>query len=229
MDYSESVIGLPHRRRDIMLAQNYISDTTPVGATHVDGGATFRVFASNAAAVHLNGTFNGRVFDRDDPATLLEKRGSYWTGFMAGAADGDRYRFWVQGPPGGTIGYKRDPYSRELLNAGDADNFPRCFSIVRAFASYPWHDAGFRTPDFSDMVIYQAHVGVYAISKPGLSSNFIDVACKVPYIAALNVNVLQPLPIDEQEQNPRPAMAVPIFFPQTFRLSLPPRTCPGIF
>jgi 1,4-alpha-glucan branching enzyme len=52
------------------------------------------------------------------------------------------------------------------------------------------------------MVIYQAHVGVYAINKPGVSSNFLDVACKVPYIAALNVNVLQPLPIDEQEQHP---------------------------
>jgi 1,4-alpha-glucan branching enzyme len=52
------------------------------------------------------------------------------------------------------------------------------------------------------MVIYQAHIGVYAISKPGVSSNFLDVVCKVPYIAALNVNVLQPLPIDEQEQHP---------------------------
>ena len=52
------------------------------------------------------------------------------------------------------------------------------------------------------MVIYQAHIGVYAISKPGISSNFLDVACKVPYIAALNVNVLQPLPVDEQEQHP---------------------------
>jgi hypothetical protein len=30
-----------------MLAQNYISDTAPVGATLVDGGATFRVFAPN--------------------------------------------------------------------------------------------------------------------------------------------------------------------------------------
>ena len=60
----------------------------------------------------------------------------------------------------------------------------------------------FRTPQFSDKVIYQAHIGVYAITKPGVSSNLLDVASKVPYIAALNVNVVQPLPIDEQEQNP---------------------------
>jgi 1,4-alpha-glucan branching enzyme len=185
-----------------MLPQNFISDTTPTGATLVDGGATFRVFAPNAAAVYLNGTFNVRVYDQDDPATLLLKRGNYWTGFMAGAADGDRYRFWVEGPPGGKTGYKRDSYSRELLNAGGDDNFPRCFSVIRGSGNYPWHDAGFRTPDFSDMVIYQVHIGVFAITRPGVSSNFLDVACKIPYIAALNVNVLQPLPIDEQEQNP---------------------------
>ena len=52
------------------------------------------------------------------------------------------------------------------------------------------------------MVIYQAHIGVYAIRTPSLCSNFLDVALKIPYVAALNVNVLQPLPVDEQEQNP---------------------------
>ena len=117
---------------DKMLPQNNISDMTPNGATLVEGGATFRVFAPNAVAVYLNGTFNGRVYDQGDAATLMEKRGNYWTGFMAGVVDGDRYRFWVEGPIGGTIGYKRDPYSKELLNTGGADNFPRCFSVIRA-------------------------------------------------------------------------------------------------
>jgi 1,4-alpha-glucan branching enzyme len=173
-----------------VLSQQHISETTPTGATIANGGVTFRVFAPNAVAVHVNGSFNGNVFDRDDPATLLQKRGNYWTGFMPGAVGGDRYRFWMVGPPGGTVGYKRDPYARELLNAGGADNFPRCFCVVRAHGGYPWHDAGFRTPDFSEMVIYQAHIGVYAIRRPGVSSNFLDVACRVPHIAALNVNVL---------------------------------------
>ena len=168
----------------------------------LDGGATFRVFAPNAAAVYLNGTFNGRVHDRDDAATLLEKRGSYWTGFMAGAVDGDRYRFWVKGPPGGTVGYKRDPYSKELRNTGGADNFPRCFSVIRACGRFPWHDAGFRTPDFSDIVIYQVHIGTYAVATPGVSANFLDLAGKVPYLAALGINMLQPLPMDEQEVHP---------------------------
>jgi 1,4-alpha-glucan branching enzyme len=109
-----------------MLSQDHVSDRTPNGATLVAGGATFRVLAPNATAVYLNGTFNGRFYDQDDAATLLENRGSYWTGAMTGAADGYRDRFWVKGPAGGTTGCKRDPYSRELLNAGGADNFARC-------------------------------------------------------------------------------------------------------
>jgi 1,4-alpha-glucan branching enzyme len=60
-----------------MQSQDHISDTTPNGATLVDGGATFRVFAPNAMAVYLNGTFNGQVCDRDDAASLLKKRGNY--------------------------------------------------------------------------------------------------------------------------------------------------------
>jgi 1,4-alpha-glucan branching enzyme len=180
-----------------MLAQDHIDSTTPTGATLVPGGATFRVWAPRASAIYLNGSFGGVVYDQQTDARLLASDGTgYWTGFQANAVDGDTYRFWVVGAGGS--GYKRDPYARELSPTG----FPNCFSILRAAGAYPWHDAAFRTPDFSDMVVYQLHIGTYAISRPGIASNFLDVAGKVPYIAASGVNVLQPLPVDEQEANP---------------------------
>ena len=97
----------------------------------------------------------------------------------------------------GSTGYKRDPRAREL----DPENFPDCFGILRE-ASFPWHDQDFVTPDFSDMVVYQLHVGTFAIARPGVCSTFLDVALRIPYLAALGINVLQPLPIDEQEANP---------------------------
>jgi 1,4-alpha-glucan branching enzyme len=175
-----------------------ISGTTPTGATLIQEGATFRVWVPRAAAVYLNGVFGNTVFDKQTDDRLLSKDGNgYWTGFQAGAKDGDLYRFWVVGT--GTSGYKRDPYARELA---PASAFPNCFSVLRPSGAFPWHDATFRTPDFSDMVIYQAHIGTYAISKPGKASTFLDVASKVPYLAALGVNVFQPLPVDEQEANP---------------------------
>jgi 1,4-alpha-glucan branching enzyme len=180
-----------------MLSQDNVSPATPTGANLLPGGASFRVWAPRASAVYLNGIFGGKVHDQQTEDRLLRKDESgYWTGFQAGAQDGDRYRFWVKGE--GSSGYKRDPYAREL----DPDGFPHCFSILRSTDRYPWHDAGFRTPDFSDMIVYQLHVGTFAIRREGLASNFLDVASKIPYLADLGINVLQPLPIDEQEANP---------------------------
>jgi 1,4-alpha-glucan branching enzyme len=181
-----------------MISQQNITAITPTGTQLIPGGATFKVFAPRAAAVYLNGTFNGVSYHEQTPDQLLSRDSQgYWTGFQSGAADGDLYRFWVTGT--GSAGYKRDPYATELSPAGD---FPDCFGVLRAMGSYPWHDAGFRTPDFSDIVIYQAHIGTYAIAKAGISSNFLDVAGKVPYLSALGINMLQPLPMDEQEVNP---------------------------
>jgi 1,4-alpha-glucan branching enzyme len=180
-----------------MLSQDHITGATPTGAVLLPDGATFRVFAPRARAVYLNGIFGGEVRDQQSEDRLLQKEESgYWTGFEPGARDGDRYRFWVTGE--GSSGYKRDPRAREI----DPTGFPDCFCILRAADAYPWHDAGFRTPDFSDMVVYQLHIGSFAIARPGVASNFLDVAAKIPYLRDLGINVVQPLPIDEQEASP---------------------------
>jgi 1,4-alpha-glucan branching enzyme len=180
-----------------MLSQENISPTTPTGAQLVPGGASFRFWAPRALAVYLNGVFGDQVFDQQTEDRLLAKDASgYWTGFQEGARDGDKYRFWVEGE--GSSGYKRDPYARELA----PDGFPNSLGVLREADAYPWHDSGFITPDFSDMIVYQLHVGTYAIRNAGVCSNFLDVAGKVPYLADLGINVLQPLPIDEQEANP---------------------------
>jgi 1,4-alpha-glucan branching enzyme len=180
-----------------VLSQQHISTQTPTGATLRADGATVRVWAPEATAVYLHGIFRGQVFSQfaDDRLLRKDQRG-YWTGYQDGARDGDRYRFWVQGV--GSSGYKRDPYARELDPAG----FPNCFCILRAADGFPWHDQDFVTPDFSEMIVYQLHVGTFAIRKPGVASNFLDVALKIPYLADLGINVLQPLPVDEQEANP---------------------------
>jgi 1,4-alpha-glucan branching enzyme len=180
-----------------VLSQQYISPQTPAGATLRADGVTFKVWAPRASAVYLHGRFEGLEYElkTEDRRLAKDVRG-YWTGFQHGALDGDPYRFWVEGE--GSTGYKRDPRAREL----DPSGFPDCVSIVRARDGFPWHDADFVTPDFSDMVIYQLHVGTYAIDRPGVASTFLDVALKIPYLADLGINVLQPLPIHEQEANP---------------------------
>jgi 1,4-alpha-glucan branching enzyme len=182
-----------------MVSQNNISSTTPMGANLVPGGgATFRVWAPSATAVYINGTFSSETLDQQTADLLMAKDASgYWTGFIDKATEGDTYHFWVEGA--GSKGYKRDPYARELVGDG---TFPNCSCSIRASDVYPWHDASFVTPDFSNMILYQLHVGTYAIETPGVASTFLDVIDKIPYLAELGVNVIQPLPVDETETDP---------------------------
>jgi 1,4-alpha-glucan branching enzyme len=182
-----------------MISQANISSSTPMGANLVEGGgATFRAWAPLANAVYINGTFGQTVKTGQDDSLLLAKDAAgYWSGFVQTAAEGDLYRFWVEGP--GSKGYKRDPYAREL--ATDAP-FPDCSCVIRSGAAYPWHDSSFVTPDFNNMIVYQMHIGTYACNAPGPASTFLDIIAKIPYLAALGVNVLQPLPIDEVETDP---------------------------
>jgi 1,4-alpha-glucan branching enzyme len=178
-----------------VLSQQNISATTPRGATIVAGGVTFRAWVPRAQAVYLNPVIAADGSVQLSDAQLMSKDASgYWTAFVPGAGDGFLYRYYVVG--NASSGFKRDPYARELKN----DVWPNCSSIVRDASAYPWHDAGFVIPDFSALVTYQFHIGVFAISTPGVASNFLDVIGKLEYLSDLGVNMLQPLPIVEQEQ-----------------------------
>ena len=181
-----------------MISQENISETTPMGATLAADGATFRVWAPHAESVYLNGVFSGQPqWNQTDTNLMARDANGFWSGFVAGATDGDVYKFYVTGL--GSSGYKRDPYARELSTAPP---YPDCNCLIRDSASYPWHDAAFQTPDYSNMIVYQLHIGVYTAAYTGQACTFLDVLAKIPYLVALGINVLQPLPIDECETDP---------------------------
>jgi 1,4-alpha-glucan branching enzyme len=179
-----------------MLSQANIFPTTPMGANLVDGGgATFRLWAPRATAVYVNLYSGGTWQSGQTDDLLMAKDGNgFWTGFIANAKDSDPYHYWVVGT--GSSGYKRDPYAREMATD---QPFPICACLIRSADAYPWHDSQFVTPDYSDMIIYQLHIGTYAPSAPGKASTFLDVIGKIEYLQALGINVLQPLPVDEAE------------------------------
>ena len=52
------------------------------------------------------------------------------------------------------------------------------------------------------MIVYQLHIGTYDAAAPGQAGTFLDVVEKIEYLAALGINLLQPLPIDEMETIP---------------------------
>jgi len=167
---------------------DFITDGTPMGANLVEGGATFRVWAPAAREVYVIGRFNN--FERNDASLLNRLPDGIWAGFVPGAAEWQEYEFYVVGE--GSEGPKRDPFARELT-----PNWPESNCILRA-SGYRWNDAGFRTPPFHKMIIYQLHVGTFFAPRwPQQAGTFLDVVEKIEYLAALGINVLQLLPIVE--------------------------------
>ena len=154
-----------------MLSQQNISATTPLGATMFAGGVTFRVWVPRAQAGLPQPrrcrrwlcAAERRPADEQGRLRLLDRLRSGRGRWLSLSV-----LTWWATPP--AVKYKRDPYARELKN----DVWPNCSSIVRDADAYPWHDAGFVIPDFSALVIYQFHIGVFAISTPGVASNFLD-------------------------------------------------------
>ncbi len=133
-------------------SQEHVTVATPMGATLVGGGATFRVWAPGAESTSRSG---GRRVSALAGGALVKE---------PGAGTGPALcRAWSTARSTGTSwsaraarGSKRDPWARELELLG----YPDCDCIVRSADSYPWHDAGFRPPAFDELVVYQFHVGV---------------------------------------------------------------------
>jgi 1,4-alpha-glucan branching enzyme len=185
-------------------SQLNIAPSTPLGANLAPGGVTFRTWAPAALQVYIalkqpTGTA-AAAFPKLPADLLVKDANGFWAGFVPGLKDGDRYRFYVDGT--GSEGFKRDPYAREL----EFDGYPDCNCIVRDPGDYPWHDASFRLPAFSDLIIYQFHIGVFYAKdsagsdiRPHRVCKILDVVDRIEYFADLGVNAVMPLPFQEYQ------------------------------
>ena len=161
-----------------------------LGATLVPGGANFRAWAPRATEVRVIGDFN--QWNVTDPGGQLQSVGDEtWAGFIAGMGKNSQYLFHVIGPGGPA--YKRDPRAR-LLTSQPA--FPNCHCLIDD-TNFPWHETGWRTPAFNDLIQYQLHVGTFRIATGNLDGDFLDVALQLPYFASLGINALQLMPVVE--------------------------------
>jgi 1,4-alpha-glucan branching enzyme len=182
----------------VVVTQAHVDGSTPLGANLIADGATFCVWAPDA--LHVYAVLGGATAYDPDPDDELTKNPAlgHWTGFVAGVQDGTRYRFWVTGPGG--EGFKRDPWAREL----EGDDYAQRDGIVRDPDAYPWHDAGFQTMQARDLIVYQLHIGVFFAQdaqgddlRPGRTAKLLDAVQRLPYLAELGVNAIQPLPFAE--------------------------------
>jgi 1,4-alpha-glucan branching enzyme len=182
----------------MVASQEHVTAGLPRGATLVDGGVVFRFWAPAAQRVYV--ALDGVLTYLPDPADELvpDPATGDWTGFFPGVGPGTKYRFYVIGAGG--AGFKRDPQARELELYG----YPECDALVVDDSAYPWHDQDWSPPAFADLIVYQFHVGVFSATdaqghdrRAHRTAKLLDAAQRVPYLAALGVTAVQPLPVNE--------------------------------
>ena len=184
-----------------------VTTASAMGATVTAQGTGFRTWAPNAKSVAVVAG-DALATASNDPSWhpapedgLAPLGDGSWGGFVAGIGNGDAYMFFIEGT--GSSGWKRDPYARELTAV---PAFPDSYCVVRDPASYPWHDQEWQPPKFSDLIIYQLHVGTWwaqdetgADVRATRGGTFLDVIEKLEHLRSLGVNAVQLLPIQEFE------------------------------
>ncbi|MBV9772688.1 MAG: alpha amylase C-terminal domain-containing protein [Gemmatimonadetes bacterium] len=154
-----------------------------MGAVPHAGGVAFRVWAPNAAAVSVAGSFNGW---RADAGPLAGEGNGYWSADLAGAKPGDEYRFVIR-TPGGEVLWKNDPYARDVTSSVG--------NSVVVDPSFDWGDSsGYRMPPWNELVIYELHVGTFNDAPGGGAGSFASVAARLDYLRDLGINAIELMP-----------------------------------
>lgn len=157
---------------------------TGMGAIPHDKGTGFRVWAPNAEAVHVTGSFN----DWADPGvSLAAEEGGFWSASVPVAKEGDHYKFRVSSGEQSLI--KVDPRARLI----DADTGNGVIYKDR----FDWGEEPWETPSLNEVVIYELHVGTFGGTKDGRSGTFKEVIRRLPYLKDLGVNVIELMPPTE--------------------------------
>jgi 1,4-alpha-glucan branching enzyme len=163
-----------------------------MGALPHSEGVTFRVWAPHAEAVSVSGTFNdwdreGITLARDPPASAPGAPGSWsgtWSADVPGVMVGAEYRYLLQTPAG--VLSRIDPYARQVTSSvGNA--------VVYDPDAFDWGDVTFDTPSWSDIVIYEMHIGTFG-ARNGTPGDFDRAIRRMPYLHDLGIGAIQVMP-----------------------------------
>jgi 1,4-alpha-glucan branching enzyme len=156
---------------------------TPHGAhDRGDGAVTFALWAPWKKSVHLIGDFNN--WDPQADPLAVDESGLWWVEKRLGPGT-YAYQFVIDGET--TVG---DPYARALRWT---DGSPQPHALVEVGARpYQWGDEGFGIKPLNQLVIYELHVGDFSPE-----ATFKGVMNKLDYLAALGVDAIELMPIQE--------------------------------
>ncbi|HSI33245.1 MAG: glycogen debranching protein GlgX [Phycisphaerae bacterium] len=192
----------------------------PIGATVLEGGTNFSVYARDATALDL------LLFDHADDATpartirfdLPRHRSfNYWHAFVPGVGPGQIYGYRAHGPNDPAQGLRfdpekllLDPYAKGVVVPPNYDRFAGARpgdnaavamkGVVANLAEYDWEgDQHPRIPN-ARSVIYEMHVRAFTRHpNSGLPDTtrgtYAGLIQKIPYLKELGVTAVELLPV----------------------------------
>ena len=160
-----------------------------LGAHHLEGMTTFRVWAPNATRITAIGDFN--EWTALPEHSLEPDSNGIWSGVMA-AQLGDRYKYRIDSAPGSTVD-KADPFGFST------EEPPRTASVIVSL-DHEWSDQewmstrGERSTFNAAMSIYELHLGSWRYEPGG----YVDIARQLSaYAIDLGFTHVELLPLTE--------------------------------
>src|SRR5579859_1479431 len=158
-----------------------------MGAVPYGGGVTFRLWAPNATGVGVAGDFNGWAAAG---TTLAGEPGGLWSADVPGAVPGQAYQFLIT-TANATL-TRVDPYARQVVSNDTGDAVK---AVIYDEAAFSWADESYSSPGWTEMVIYELHVGSFGAAAAGMVGTLGDVAARLPYLRDLGINAVELLPL----------------------------------
>lgn len=167
------------------MSKDVSSDNAPgMGAIPLEKGVAFRVWAPNAEAVSVAGSFNR--FDAAKHPLEREAHG-YWYGVVDEARPGDEYKYAIRN--GGKLFYRIDPYAKQVTNS--------CGNAVIYADTFDWTGDDFRMDAWNNLVIYELHIGTFSRRKDGGVGDFDSAIGRLGYLKKLGINAVEVMPVAE--------------------------------
>jgi 1,4-alpha-glucan branching enzyme len=169
-----------------MDARHAASARPGMGAVPFDGGVTFRVWAPDATGVAVTGDFTGWSAAG---LPLAGEPGGMWSADIGLAAPGQAYQYLIA--TGAGLLTRVDPYARRVVNSsGQATR-----AVIYDHRAFDWGEAGFASPGWTELVIYELHIGSFNEHGGEATGTLGDAAAKLPYLRDLGVNAVELLPL----------------------------------
>jgi 1,4-alpha-glucan branching enzyme len=158
-----------------------------LGANVEPGGVVFRVWAPNATAASVR----GEVAAMDVPMSAAANAKGVFEAHVAGAHPGQAYSFVLETPDGELV--RKDPYCRELTQTG---------CVVVDPTAYAWKTGGFKQAPRNRAVVYEMHIGSFAVPAGSDHGTYASTRAALPELAKLGVNVIEVMPVQESGNDP---------------------------